>query len=52
MLAIVLLLYRYPIKTVPVYDIGILLLLLAAALTLWSMCLYLLAAWPELNREP
>ncbi len=52
MLAIVLLLYRYPIKAVPVYDIGILLLLLAAALTLWSMCLYLLAAWPELNREP
>lgn len=52
MLAIVLLLYRYPIKAVPVYDIGIVLLLLAAALTLWSMCLYLLAAWPELSREP
>ncbi|MHB8425512.1 MAG: CDP-diacylglycerol--glycerol-3-phosphate 3-phosphatidyltransferase [Gammaproteobacteria bacterium] len=52
MLAIVLLLYRYPIKAVPVYDIGIVLLLLAAALTLWSMCLYLLAAWPELRREP
>ncbi|MGA9853392.1 MAG: CDP-diacylglycerol--glycerol-3-phosphate 3-phosphatidyltransferase [Gammaproteobacteria bacterium] len=51
MLAIVLLLYRYPIGVVPVYNVGIGLLVIAAALTLWSMCLYLLAAWPELSRE-
>ncbi|MGB9428275.1 MAG: CDP-diacylglycerol--glycerol-3-phosphate 3-phosphatidyltransferase [Gammaproteobacteria bacterium] len=50
MLAIVFLLYRYPIKVVPVYDIGLGLLVIAAALTLWSMSLYLLAAWPELSR--
>ena len=52
MVAIVMLLYRYPLPALPVYDIGVVLLLVAAALTLWSMCLYLLAAWPLLRREP
>jgi CDP-diacylglycerol--glycerol-3-phosphate 3-phosphatidyltransferase len=51
MLAIVLLLYRFPLWFLPTYNIGIGLLAIAAALTLWSMCLYLLAAWPELSRE-
>ena len=51
MLAIVLLLYRFPLGLLPTYDIGIGLLVIAAALTLWSMSLYLLAAWPELSRE-
>lgn len=51
MLAIVLLLYRFPVWVLPIYNIGIALLMIAAALTLWSMCLYLLAAWPELSRE-
>lgn len=51
MLAIVFLLYRYPIKALPIYNIGVGLLVIAAALTLWSMSLYLLAAWPELSRE-
>lgn len=51
MLAIVMLLFSYPIGRIDTYDIGMLLLLIAAALTLWSMCLYLLAAWPELSRE-
>ncbi len=51
MLAIVLLLYRHSIKAVPIYAIGMALLLIAAALTLWSMCLYLVAAWPELSRK-
>jgi len=51
MLAIVLLLYRHGIKAIPIYAIGMALLLIAAALTLWSMCLYLIAAWPELSRK-
>lgn len=51
MLSIVLLLYRYPIVRVPVYEIGVGLLMIAAALTLWSMSLYLLAAWPELSQD-
>jgi CDP-diacylglycerol---glycerol-3-phosphate 3-phosphatidyltransferase len=51
MLAIVFLLYRYSILSIPIYSIGLVLLLIAAALTLWSMFMYLLAAWPELSRE-
>ncbi len=51
MLAIVFLLYRFSIGPVPVYSIGLALLIVAAALTLWSMSLYLLAAWPELSRD-
>lgn len=51
MLSIVLLLYRYRIVEVPIYEIGVALLMIAAALTLWSMSLYLLAAWPELSRD-
>lgn len=37
----------------PVWDqVGILLLYIAAILTLWSMVIYLRAAWPELSRVP
>lgn len=51
MLAIVMLLFRRRIGAIDIYQIGLALLLIAAALTLWSMCLYLVAAWPELRRE-
>ncbi len=47
---IALLLYRVPLWGVPVYEIGLGLTALAAVLTLWSMALYLKAAWPDLNR--
>lgn len=50
MLAIVLLLYREPLGPLPVYTLGTWLLYLAAALTLWSMCVYLWAAWPRLRQ--
>jgi CDP-diacylglycerol--glycerol-3-phosphate 3-phosphatidyltransferase len=50
MIAIILLLYEQPLAGVPVYDIGLALLILAAALTLWSMASYLRAALP-LMRE-
>jgi CDP-diacylglycerol--glycerol-3-phosphate 3-phosphatidyltransferase/cardiolipin synthase len=33
----------------PLYDLGLVLLYVAAALTLWSMLLYLRAAWPSLT---
>jgi CDP-diacylglycerol---glycerol-3-phosphate 3-phosphatidyltransferase len=37
----------------PVWDqVGIFLLYIAAILTLWSMVIYLKAAWPELSRVP
>ncbi len=49
MSALLLLLYRDPIFGIPVLEIGLVLLAVAAALTLWSMVNYLLLAWPELK---
>ncbi|MGH8370174.1 MAG: CDP-diacylglycerol--glycerol-3-phosphate 3-phosphatidyltransferase [Gammaproteobacteria bacterium] len=51
MLAAGLMLYRYDAYGLPIYTIGLWLLYVAAILTLWSMILYLLAAWPELSRQ-
>ena len=47
-IAIFLLLYARDLYTVSAYEIGILLLFLAAALTMWSMFIYLRAAWPAI----
>ena len=49
MVALVLLLYRDPIAGLPVLTIGLVLLYIAAGLTLWSMAVYLRAAWPALT---
>lgn len=46
MLALLLLLYREPIGHFPTLSIGYAFLYISAALTLWSMVLYLQAAWP------
>jgi CDP-diacylglycerol---glycerol-3-phosphate 3-phosphatidyltransferase len=43
------LLYRYPLFGLDVYAIGLVLTVLAAGLTLWSMMVYLRAAWPVLT---
>lgn len=51
MLAIGMLLYLEPIGWFPTSDIGYTLLYLAAALTLWSMIIYLQASWASLTRE-
>jgi CDP-diacylglycerol--glycerol-3-phosphate 3-phosphatidyltransferase/cardiolipin synthase len=51
MAAIILLLYRAPVGPLPIYEIGVLLLYIAALLTLWSMFAYLRAAWPMLTVE-
>lgn len=51
MLALFLLLYKSPIGAFPVYAVGLVLLYIAAALTLWSMIIYLRAAWPALNGD-
>ncbi|MBK1648793.1 CDP-diacylglycerol--glycerol-3-phosphate 3-phosphatidyltransferase [Rhabdochromatium marinum] len=48
MIAILLLTLRDPLLGLPIELIGILLLYLAAGLTLWSMVLYIRAAWPSL----
>jgi CDP-diacylglycerol--glycerol-3-phosphate 3-phosphatidyltransferase len=51
MTAISFLLYQYDLFGIPIALIGELLLYLAAALTLWSMWVYLHAAWPIMSRE-
>jgi len=42
--ALALLLYKYPLFELPVYEIGIVALYVAAAITIWSMVDYLMAA--------
>ena len=51
MVAIILLILRDAIDSVPIYEIGYGLLYFATVLTLWSMMQYLWAAWPELSRH-
>ena len=43
---ICLMLYEQPLFGLPIYEIGIVLLFIAAGLTVWSMLDYLRAAWP------
>lgn len=51
MVAIPFLLYREPLLGLPVLRIGEFLLYGAAGLTLWSMVIYIRAAWPSLTRK-
>ena len=48
MVAIILLILDDSVLGIPVYELGLVLLYIAAFLTLWSMLLYLRAAWPSL----
>lgn len=50
MLSIILLIYRDKLFSMPVYELGMVLLHVAAVLTLWSMYRYLRAAWPDLSK--
>ena len=49
MIALLLPLYRQPLWGFPTNEVGVLLLYVAAILTLWSMVMYLKAAWPMLS---
>ncbi len=51
MVSIILLILRDSVFGPWVYDLGLLLLYLAAVLTLWSMVVYLIAAWPSLSGQ-
>ena len=51
MVALLLMTARDPVLGLPIYVIGFVGLYAAAALTLWSMVIYLRAAWPELTRD-
>jgi CDP-diacylglycerol--glycerol-3-phosphate 3-phosphatidyltransferase len=48
MVALLLLLYHEPLWIIPTQLVGMILLYVAALLTLWSMVIYLRAAWPVL----
>ncbi|MFQ5636347.1 MAG: CDP-diacylglycerol--glycerol-3-phosphate 3-phosphatidyltransferase [Gammaproteobacteria bacterium] len=41
-------LWTYPMFGIPIYTIGLVLLIISAGLTLWSMFAYVRAAWPSL----
>jgi CDP-diacylglycerol--glycerol-3-phosphate 3-phosphatidyltransferase len=49
MIGIGLMVYQNPTFGIDVYVVGFALLLLAAAMTLWSMVVYLRAAWPSMT---
>ena len=49
MAALLLMLYRHDLGPVPMYWIGAVLLYVATALTIWSMVVYLHAAWPVMT---
>lgn len=49
LLALGFLIFHDPLLGIPIYEIGMVLLYIAAALTLWSMFLYIRAAWTQLK---
>jgi CDP-diacylglycerol--glycerol-3-phosphate 3-phosphatidyltransferase/cardiolipin synthase len=49
MFSLVLLLYHEPILGIAIWELGLVLLYVAVLLTLWSMMVYLRAAWPTLR---
>ena len=51
MSALILLIFHDSVFGLPVFEAGVTLLYLSAVLTLWSMWLYLRAAWPVLRAE-
>jgi CDP-diacylglycerol--glycerol-3-phosphate 3-phosphatidyltransferase len=51
MMAIGFLIYEKPLFKLPIYEIGLTLLYIAAALTIWSMFVYLKAAWPMMKEK-
>ena len=46
MFGIAFMVWKVPIYGIPIYTIGFILLVLAAVMTIWSMMVYLRAAWP------
>jgi len=51
MFGIAFMVYQQQMFGVEIYDVGFVLLLAAAAMTLWSMGVYLRAAWPVMVRN-
>jgi phosphatidylglycerophosphate synthase len=40
-----------PGRVIPVFEIGLVLTVIAAVLTLWSAIFYLRAAWPDMRGQ-
>ncbi len=51
MFGIAFMVYKEPLFGIDIYIVGFILLLLAVGMTLWSMFIYLRAAWPSMQRE-
>lgn len=51
MVGLTLMVWRFDTGGLHIYEIGFLFLLVAAGLTLWSMYVYLKAAWPALSAD-
>jgi len=51
MIALLLLLFNEPIFQIPILEVGLILLYVAVFLTIWSMVVYLRAAWPILMTD-
>ena len=51
MFGIAFMVYERPLLGLDIYPIGYWLLIIASVMTLWSMMVYLRAAWPTLNAE-
>lgn len=52
MVALGMLIYELDVGAFPTLIVGYVLLYIAAGLTLWSMALYMKAAWPSLTGQP
>ena len=46
MFGIAFMVYQEELFGIPIYKVGFVLLVLAAIMTIWSMLIYLRAAWP------
>ena len=51
MFGIAFMVYQRDLFGIELYDVGFILLLAAAGMTLWSMIVYLRAAWPSMQRN-
>ncbi len=51
MVAIVILLWRQPFIGLPLYEVGQVMLGIAAVMTIWSAVIYLRAAWPAMKGD-
>lgn len=51
MVGIMFMIHRAPVLGINVYETGFYLLVIAAALTIWSMWDYLMAAWPSMKSD-